>query len=175
MTTTGTRERKYCNGKIYKIEPICDHEDGEFYIGSTTKQYLSQRFAAHKGDYNKWLRGTSGRTRSFILFDKYGFENCKIILLELVNATSKDQLLSREAHFIKTFQCVNKIIPLQTSSEHYEANKVAIIAWQKQHYEDNKVEILARHKQYNKANKVAISERLKQRRLQKKSQQVTNY
>jgi len=24
----------YNNGKIYKIEPICDHEENEIYIGS---------------------------------------------------------------------------------------------------------------------------------------------
>jgi len=33
----------YQNGKIYFIEPICEHEENERYIGSTTKQYLSQR------------------------------------------------------------------------------------------------------------------------------------
>ena len=30
----------YSNGKIYKIEPIIDHDEGDIYIGSTTKKYL---------------------------------------------------------------------------------------------------------------------------------------
>ena len=34
----------YNNGKIYMIEPICEYEVGDIYIGSTTKQYLSQHF-----------------------------------------------------------------------------------------------------------------------------------
>ena len=29
----------YNNGKIYKIEPIVDHDEGDIYFGSTTKQY----------------------------------------------------------------------------------------------------------------------------------------
>ena len=47
----------YGNGKIYKIEPICDHDEGEVYIGSTTKDYLSQRMDTHRADYKSWLKG----------------------------------------------------------------------------------------------------------------------
>ena len=52
----------YSNGKIYKIEPICDHEDGDVYIGSTTKQYLSQRMEYHRRDYNNYKKGVSSKT-----------------------------------------------------------------------------------------------------------------
>ena len=38
----------YNNGKIYKIEPIVDHDEGDIYIGSTTKQYLSMRMDKHR-------------------------------------------------------------------------------------------------------------------------------
>ena len=48
--------RNYNKGKIYKIEPICDHDEGDIYIGSTTKDYLSQRMVFHKGDYIKWKK-----------------------------------------------------------------------------------------------------------------------
>ena len=44
----------YNNGKIYKIEPICDHDEWDIYIGSTTKQYLCQRMATHKYYYKKY-------------------------------------------------------------------------------------------------------------------------
>ena len=80
----------YKNGKIYKIEPI-DGEDGDVYIGSTTKEYLSQRMTAHRSSYNHWKKGKRGKTYSFVLFEKYGVDNCKIILLENCPCESKDQ------------------------------------------------------------------------------------
>ena len=100
----------YNNGKIYKIEPICNGEEGDVYIGSTTKEYLSQRFANHKSDYKRWKNGKAGKTFSYEIFDKYGFENCHIVLLELVNVNSKDELLAREGFFMKLMPCVNKKI-----------------------------------------------------------------
>ena len=45
--------KDYSKGKIYKIEPICDHDEGDIYIGSTTKEYLSQRMTLHRNDYKK--------------------------------------------------------------------------------------------------------------------------
>ena len=39
----------YNNGKIYKIEPL-NGEEGDIYIGSTTKEYLSQRMDS-RGSY----------------------------------------------------------------------------------------------------------------------------
>ena len=44
----------YQNGKIYKIE---SHQGDKIYIGSTTKQYSSQRLVAHRDDYTYWLSG----------------------------------------------------------------------------------------------------------------------
>ena len=46
----------YNNGKIYKLEPICEYEEGNIYIGSTTKEYLCQRLATHKRDYKQWKK-----------------------------------------------------------------------------------------------------------------------
>ena len=113
----------YSNGKIYKIEPI-NGEDGDVYIGSTTKEYLSQRMATHRGNYKFYLKGKGTTITSFKLFDKYGVDNCQILLLEAVNANSKDELHVREAHYIKTLDCVNKCIPLQTYREYYEAIRI---------------------------------------------------
>lgn len=100
----------YNNGKIYKIEPISNGVEGDVYIGSTTKEYLSQRLASHKHDYKRWKNGKAGKTFSYEIFDKYGFENCHIVLLELVNVNSKDELLAREGFFMKSMPCVNKKI-----------------------------------------------------------------
>ena len=120
----------YNNGKIYKIEPI-NGDDGDIYFGSTTKEYLSQRMTAHRYKYKQYLNGKYQNVTSFKLFEKYGVDNCKIILLESVNANSKDELHAREAHYIKSAACVNKVVPLQTMKEYREANKDAISTRQK--------------------------------------------
>ncbi len=67
----------YNNGKIYKIEPL-NGEEGDIYIGSTTKQYLSQRMDSHRSDFKKFNEGKKVSITSFKLFEKYGIENCNI-------------------------------------------------------------------------------------------------
>ena len=53
-----TREHmKYSQGKVYKIEPIVEHEEGDIYIGSTCCKYLSQRMKTHRGNYKDWKNG----------------------------------------------------------------------------------------------------------------------
>ena len=114
----------YNNGKIYKIEPIIEHEIEEVYIGSTTKEYLCQRMDTHRSDYKRWKLGKrKHKTSSFLLFDKYKISNCEIILLESVNANSKDELLAREKYYIQLLQCVNKCTPNVTHEEKKEKKK----------------------------------------------------
>ena len=138
----------YNNGKIYKIEPNCEHEEEEIYIGSTTKQYLSQRMEKHRSSYKYWKEGKCGKTNSFILFEKYGVENCNIILLEYINAQSKDELTAKEAEYIKNYKCINKLLPFQTNEERKEKNKDKnktyrlqnkdkIHEYNKEYYQDN--------------------------------------
>ena len=108
----------YNNGKIYKIEAL-NGEDGDIYIGSTTKQYLSQRIAAHKYRYKTWKKlEETNKYMCFDIFDKYGVDNCIITLLETVNSNSKDELLSRESFHIRNLECVNKVIPNRTRIEY---------------------------------------------------------
>ena len=97
----------YGKGKIYKIQANVD--DSPVYIGSTTKQYLSQRMEKHRSDYKRWNAGTGNKYSSFEIFDQYGIENCNIILIESFPCDSKDQLRAREDHFIKSIaNCINK-------------------------------------------------------------------
>ena len=98
----------YGNGKVYKIQPICEHNEDEVYIGSTTKKYLSQRMDTHRSGYKRWLAGRAGNVKSYWLFDKYNIENCRIVLIESVCANDKDELDSREAYHIQNIKCVNK-------------------------------------------------------------------
>ena len=98
----------YQNGKIYKIEDIGGNM---CYIGSTTKQLLSQRMSEHRSKFTAYQKGTYHKITAFSLFETYGIDNCRIVLLELSPCDTKDELVSREAHYIRTMQCINKIIP----------------------------------------------------------------
>lgn len=101
----------YNNGKVYKIEPIGEHDEGDVYIGSTTKRLLSQRLSKHKSNYREFLNGKRRNVSLFKLFNKYGIQNCRSVLLETVYANNKDELFSREAYYIQNLKCVNIRIP----------------------------------------------------------------
>ena len=115
----------YSNGKVYMICPIVEYEEGEVYIGSTTKHYLSDRLFEHRHMYEMYKIG-KGRSRYsvFDLFDKYGSYNCNIILIEIVNANSKAELFAREAYHIKNTKCVNKILPITTREDILNQKKI---------------------------------------------------
>lgn len=155
----------YNNGKIYKIEPKCEHEEGDVYIGSTTKNYLSQRMNNHRSMYKRWKNEKVNKhVRSYDLFDKYGLENCEIILVEIVNCETKEQLHAREKYYIKSMQCVNKTIPLRTSTEYYESIKDKKIEYNKTRYSENAVvreKILEQNKKYQIRNQEAIADKKK--------------
>ncbi len=141
----------YNNGKIYKIE---SHLGDKIYIGSTTKQYLSQRMDKHRSGYKYWKNDNEKASfvSSFELFDEYGLENCKIILLESCPCNTKDELLSREAYYIRLLTCVNKNKVGQTKQE-----------WQKKYHEENKERIHT----YEKQNREKNIEKIKERKMTK--------
>ena len=178
MTTKAKKD--YSKGKIYKVEPITDHEEGELYVGSTTKDYLSQRMVQHRSNYKRWINKVGYPITIFKLFDKYGSDNCQIILLEAIEANNYNELIAREAHYIRNLKCVNKVIPNRTEKEwrfdniqeirerrkeyrernieklkeYYKNNKESIIEIQKQYYKDNKDKV----KKYYEDNKDKIKE-----------------
>jgi len=81
----------YSNGKVYKL--INDVDD-EIYIGSTC-----QSLAKRKGEHKVTARSNPNH-KAFKHLNTIGWEHVKIILIESVNAFSKDQLHQREQHYI---------------------------------------------------------------------------
>ena len=75
MTTRETMT--YNQGKIYKIEPIVEHDEEDIYIGSTCCKYLSQRLRSHRDNYKGWKEGKKGLTTSFNIFEKYRLETAR--------------------------------------------------------------------------------------------------
>jgi hypothetical protein len=143
----------YSLGKVYIIEPVGDHPVQDIYIGSTCQPRLAMRLANHHSHYKRWLLLKTNMVTCFKLFDTYGFENCKIVLIESVNCTSKDELTSREAYHIRNSQCVNKFIPLRTNKEYYLDNRDVKLSYQKQYQIDNRDVILAKNNLYYAAHK----------------------
>ena len=95
----------YNNGKIYKL--INDAMPGKIYYGSTIK-LLYMRLSTHK--YDSKTKNCSSKS----LFE---FGQVKIILVENFPCENKEQLLKREAHFIRNNLCINKSIPDRTQKE----------------------------------------------------------
>jgi ribosome-interacting GTPase 1 len=106
---------KFNDAKIYKIES--DVGD-KIYIGQTKKKLLCDRMSSHRYDYKKWKANEKTRCTSFELFDEYGLENCRIVLLENCPSNSTDDIKAREAFYIRTLNCVNKAIPDRTRAEY---------------------------------------------------------
>jgi adenylate kinase family enzyme len=138
----------YNNGKVYKIQPIMEHDENDIYIGSTTKKYLSQRLDNHRRSYKCWKRGICNKCMCFDIFDKYGIENCQILLIENVHANSKDELVSREGYYVRNMKCINKNIPDRSKSE-----------YNKEYKKDNKDKIKLYKSEYRKNNKEIIKEK----------------
>ena len=63
MTTKASKD--YSQGKIYKIEPTVEHDEGDIYIGCTTQRLLSQRMSKHKNEYKNWKEGKRNSVTSY--------------------------------------------------------------------------------------------------------------
>ena len=84
--------RNYQKTKIYKIVSDLGNM---VYVDSTAKEYLSQRLQQHRHDYKQWKNRKKNYLPVFEMFEKYGVENCKIILIESFACNSKDEKTSR--------------------------------------------------------------------------------
>jgi hypothetical protein len=159
----------YANGKIYMIEPSCEYLDGEVYYGSTVST-LVKRMSKHRSKTNG--------CKSKILFEKYGKENIKIVLVKLFPCQSKDELSAEEAKYQRENKCVNKNIAGQTRTreqireqqkEYYQANSKKIIEKQKEHYQANREQNSEYQKAYYQTNRDKINVRQRLRRAENKS------
>lgn len=154
-------KKDYANGKIYKIEPICDHEESEVYYGSTT-QSLSKRIGKHRESYKLWKKGKFHKITVYDLFDTYGVENCKIYLVEEFPCENKMQLEKREGEVIQANSCTNRIVVGRTIKEYIEDNKEKIAEKKKVYQQDNKEKIAEKKRKYYEDNKEILAQKKKQ-------------
>jgi len=150
----------YQNGKIYRIDCLTTNE---VYIGSTCQPTVAKRLATHIYNYKYWKNGKSNFTTSFQIIER---NNYKISLIELFPCNSKDELTSREGHFIRTITCINKTIIGRTPKEYRETHKEQTKEYRETHkdeikdyYETHKDIIKNKHKEYRDTHQDIIKNR----------------
>jgi len=160
----------YADAKIYKIEPKCAHDEADVYYGSTARLRLCDRYKGHLSDYKQTNKKMTITSR--LLFEKYGVENCHIVLVEAFPCTTRDELTARESHFIRTLPCVNKSIPNINAEEHkenakeyYLTHKAERDEYFKEYNLTHKAEIQAQNQQYQLVHKDDIKAKRKIYRL----------
>jgi hypothetical protein len=148
---------KFNNSKIYLIKAK-NIPDSLIYIGYTTLP-LNKRFSIHKSHYNEYKNNKRRLTTSFLLFQKYGIENCIIELIKLVNVNTLQHIKQIEMHYINSMECVNK----QRFLSYHE------------YYINNIDKIKEKNKIYKENNKDKIIENRKSISKEKRHQYYINY
>jgi len=159
--------RDYSKGKIYKIV-VDTKEKYEPYVGSTV-QGLAERMGGHRGHYKSWKKRKGSHIKSYDLFDKFGVENCKIILLEEYPCDSKMKLLQKEREWYDKIENCNEKKPFISKEElvehkkiYYEQHKEHLIEKGKIYRDEHKEEISERDKKYCNEHKEEIAEKKKE-------------
>ena len=98
--------------------------------------------------------GTAGNMSVFRIFEEYGIDKRRIVLVELCPCDTKDELLMREAYHIKAVACVNKKRPIRTPEEKTEF----ITEYKKQYHQENKQKLNDKCTEYYNKNKLQINE-----------------
>lgn len=138
----------YQNGKIYAIK---SNLGDKVYVGSTTKKYLSERMSDHRGAFKACKKGTAHWCASHELFTQYGVENCYIELVELFPSNTRDELATRENHYIRSLVCVNKQLAISTPE--------STVAAKKKYQDNNREKIKEIHRASYERNRAVIRER----------------
>jgi uncharacterized protein YcaQ len=99
--TKQSRKANYNNSKIFILEPKTQHPEEDIFYSSTT-QSLFKRLSQYKKTHLK--KNTSYKW----LFEKYGIDNIKIVLVKSFSCTNKEELQAEEARYIRGNDCINK-------------------------------------------------------------------
>ena len=108
----------------------------ECYVGSTVDEV--NRKSSHK---------CGSRTTSKLLFEKYGYDNCSYVILEV--CPLEERRTKEQWWLDHSVGAVNERKAFRTEEERREQEK----AIKKAHYESNKEKILAREKARYKENR----------------------
>jgi hypothetical protein len=154
----------YQLSKIYKL---WSPSTNLIYIGSTT-QYIAQRLAEHIRIYRRYKNNKGHFLTSFKILE---CEDYKIELLEEYPCNNREQLFKKEGEYIKSLNCVNKLIMGKTQEEYKKGNK----EYYEANKEKNKEEKKEKKKIYREKNKEKIKKWQKEHREKLKEYQKKRY
>ena len=137
-----SRKADYKNSKIFILEPKTQHPEEDIFYSSTT-QPIFKRLSQFKKDNLK--KNTSYKW----LFDKYGIDNIKIVLIKSFSCNNKEELEAEEAKYIRENDCINKMINLNKQKTKEDKQEIK---------EEDKHEI----KEIKKEDKQEIKEKVKE-------------
>ena len=122
---------------------------------------------------------------SFLLFDEYGPENCKIELIEEYPCQTKEQLTQREGHYIRTTECVNRMMSSATMTKseinkryrekNLEKIRERTSRYNREKYQQNPEFFIEKSKQYRTNNQDKIKAYTEKRKDQIKLYNKTHY
>lgn len=142
----------YQHGKIYAIR--C-HETDEVYIGATT-QSLSLRMSGHRTDFKSQKNITASRILQY--------PSAYIELIENFPCNSREELNQREGHYIRTMECVNKIISGRTDEEYANEHREYNRERSRIYYNEHRQEHAEWQRKYKEENRIRENEREYRRR-----------
>jgi hypothetical protein len=152
-------------GRVYKV---ITRESNDIYLGSTFNE-LRYRLTNHKMDYKQYKNG--GKTHymsSYELFDNYGVDNCKIVLIKEYSVCDRKHLMAYEQLWINKLKPINKTSSFRIKwlyqKLYHKENKEILLKKKRQYYQENKDRIKDRDKKYQEVNKDKIKERTKKYR-----------
>lgn len=142
-------------GRVYKI---ISSQGNECYVGSTFNT-LRDRFKVHKYNYT----AKNNKCSVIELFNKYGIDNCKCILIKEYKVNDRRHLEVYETLWIKKLKSINKNEPCggllirEKMKQYSKIHNFNHKEEHKQYYQDNKEEINNKVKLYYEANKEIIN------------------
>jgi hypothetical protein len=104
------------HASIYKLVSNIQNDDN-VYIGST-ENTLTKRKSQHKSSSK-----SKPHLRVYQYFNAIGWDNVSIIEVEAVEFNTRNELLTRERHFIDLMGNLNKVKPLQTMAEYAKTDE----------------------------------------------------
>lgn len=97
---------------MVKVYAIRNQTSEDVYIGTTTKRYLSQRWAGHQCDYRRFQQGEGKWVASYLILA------CPTASIELLEECDDGVRKERERWWIETTpNCVNKHYKPKTDEE----------------------------------------------------------
>ena len=142
----------FSRAKCYRIIRIST--GATEYVGGTTSKYLSKRMGAHRMDSKKYPNNPFYKH----VLETGGWDDRRIVLLELFPCSSRDELKAREQHWIDQHEGLFNAIRAN-------ADPRDKVAYGKKYYAEKRTRILAQQRNYRviKKNKKKCLAELKLR------------